>query len=406
MKKVYRKTNPHLFDVAINDIQTALNDECDWLNSIFGRCERLVKEINGQRYFTANWYKKANDYILIAPDEGLGNFCFFVLDEPTDLENYFAGDVTRCNIGFSLIVWCDLRTISTDRGTEGVKEEILNILNGHVHLHSGRMTINKVYERAENVFRGFDYEEIDNQFNMHPFAAFRFEGELMVDTLCMPYVPPTPPVEPQYIRGHITTGANTFTFIIKNQNITVDVDKNGWWQWNVDREITSLYNAFNGYNTIVLDTIELVNIDLSNITSFYCAFAQEGEVTQNYPMRKLDMSRCKGSIKVSPNYIMYRNRTLWYMPNIEVWSGNTIMQGYSRVIATGYIKTNINVSNALYLEMTDVLSLINHAESNVTYTLNPNTYNLCKQGGIWYNNIQAAIDAKAAQGFTVTLISA
>lgn len=185
MKKVYRKSNPHLFDVAINDIQTALNDECDWLNSIFGRCERLVKEINGQRYYTANWYKKANDYILIAPDEGLGNFCFFVLDEPTDLENYFAGDVTRCNIGFSLIVWCDLRTISTERDTEGVKEEILNILNGHVHLHSGRITINKIYERAENVFRGFDYEEIDNQFMMHPFAAFRFEGELMVDTLCI-----------------------------------------------------------------------------------------------------------------------------------------------------------------------------------------------------------------------------
>lgn len=186
MKIVHRKTNPHLFDVAINEIQTALYNECAWLNNIFGRCERLVKEIKGRKEFTANWYKGGNDYVLIAPDEGLGNFCFFVLDEPTDLETYYAGDVTRCNVGFSLIVWCDLRTIDAGRDTEGVKEEILKILNGHVHLFAGHMTVSKIYERAENVFREFDYDEIDNQFQMHPFAAFRFEGELIVDTLCLP----------------------------------------------------------------------------------------------------------------------------------------------------------------------------------------------------------------------------
>lgn len=185
MKIVHRKPNPHLFDVAINEIQTALYNECAWLNNIFGRCERLVKEINGRKEFTANWYKGGNDYIWIAPDEGLGNFCFFVLDEPTDLETYFAGDVTRCNIGFSLIVWCDLRTINVGRDTEAVKEEILKILNGHVHLFAGRMTVNKIYERAENVFREFDYDEIDNQFMMHPFAAFRYEGELIIDTSCI-----------------------------------------------------------------------------------------------------------------------------------------------------------------------------------------------------------------------------
>lgn len=185
MKTVHRKMNPHLFDVAIDDIQTALYNECSWLNNIFGRCERLVKEINGRKYYTANWYKSGNDYVLIQPDEGLGNFCFFVLDEPTDLETYYAGDVTRCNVGFSLIVWCDLRTINNNRDTEAVKEEILKILNGHTHLHSGRMVVNRIYERAENVFREFDYEEIDNQFMMQPFAAFRFDGELIVDTLCL-----------------------------------------------------------------------------------------------------------------------------------------------------------------------------------------------------------------------------
>ena len=186
MIMIYKKQNPHLFDVPIGEIETNLQSECGWLNSVFGRCERLVKEINGKKFYTANWYVNKNDYVLLQPDDRtLGNFCFFVLDEPTDVEQYYAGDVTRCSIGYSLIVWCDLRTINDSRDTEAVKEQILQALNG-THLHSGRLTVNRVYERAENVFKEFDYDEIDNQFTMHPFAAFRFEGELIVDTLCLP----------------------------------------------------------------------------------------------------------------------------------------------------------------------------------------------------------------------------
>ena len=184
MKTLYKKKQPHLFDFIIGEIEDSLYEHCEWLNSIFGRCERLVKEINGRKVYTANWYKKGNDYTMIAPDEGLGNFCFFVLDEPTDLETYYEGDVTRCKIGFGMILWCDLRTVSAERNTELVKEQILQILNGKTHFRAGRMTVNRIYERDENVFREFDYDEIDNQYLMHPFAAFRFEGELIIDTLC------------------------------------------------------------------------------------------------------------------------------------------------------------------------------------------------------------------------------
>lgn len=469
MKKVYRKSNPHLFDVAINDIQTALNDECDWLNSIFGRCERLVKEINGQRYYTANWYKKANDYILIAPDEGLGNFCFFVLDEPTDLENYFAGDVTRCNIGFSLIVWCDLRTISTERGTEGVKEEILNILNGHVHLHSGRMTINKIYERAENVFRGFDYEEIDNQFNMHPFAAFRFEGELLVDTLCMPIVPPTPPVIEPYIAGHIIDGASTFTFKINNQNVTINVGSDGWWKWEVDREITSMASAFE--NATNLTDLEIYLPSQPTLTSLY-RFLRANTVLPfviNIKIRAFDTSKVKNFESAFENvnildlsfvnqlntnsatniYIMLHaqyaqtldlrnintanitnwteyggiNRTIWYNYGLRILHLGKYLtnpasaaqaQGNWAIGGAGYlslitadkitISTNFKLMNSLIKE--SVLNIINAAAANVTYTLHATIYPKCASGGEWHTDIQSAIDAKAAQGYVVTLISA
>jgi hypothetical protein len=44
--------------------------------------------------------------------------------------------------------------------------------------------VTAVYERAENVYDGFNIDEVDNQFMMAPYAAFRFEGTMMVDEDC------------------------------------------------------------------------------------------------------------------------------------------------------------------------------------------------------------------------------
>ena len=185
-RNIYKKAHPHLFDKLISEIEDSLFENIGWLNNIFGRCERLVKVVDGRNFYSANWYKKGNDYVLLAPDSGLGNFAFFTLNEPTDLETYYQGDNTYCRCGFSLIVWVDVRTINNERDTEAVKEEILKVLNGLTHSRFGRFYINRIWERAENVFRDYDYEEIDNQYLMHPFAGFRYEGELEIQTECLP----------------------------------------------------------------------------------------------------------------------------------------------------------------------------------------------------------------------------
>lgn len=396
MKTVYRKDQPHLFDVPIDEIQTALDNECSWLNTIFGRCERLVKEINGNKYYTANWYKTKNDYMQIAPDEGLGNFCFFVLDEPTDLENYFAGDVTRSTIGFSLIVWCDLRTIGEGRDTEAVKEELLQILNGRTHLRSGRMTINKVYERAENVFREFDYDEIDNQFMMHPFAGFRFEGELIVDTLCDAYIPPTPPVEPPTFEIWVNERIDTFSFVVnENETITIPII-NYYGKWVVDREIRSLKNAF-ASNTWWKE-IKIKDLNLNYSISFFAANC--GASYRHY----IDISECELNT-TDHSHFMANTLTTIYAPKIKS-NLSGFMSGVSNLIATDDVLSNLSIGNCSGMSKEGVLSLINFAARNNTYTLHSTVYNKCASGGEWHTDIQAAIDAKAAQGFTVTLISA
>lgn len=52
--------NPELFDRVIANIQKGLADGLPWLNYSFGRAERLVKSIQGKRYYTPNIYVGGN----------------------------------------------------------------------------------------------------------------------------------------------------------------------------------------------------------------------------------------------------------------------------------------------------------------------------------------------------------
>lgn len=185
MERIPIKENAALFDKVIGYIQTGLASNLSWLNYAFGKAERLVKNYNGKRVYSPNLYVGKNEYELISPDSGIGNYCFFTLDEPQDV-SWEVGDNTYMKAPFSLIVWVDLRTIEQDdvRNTEAIKQDILRTLNGKIWMKEGYFHINRVWEKAENVFKGFTLDEIDNQFLMHPYCGWRFEGEIDCHTEC------------------------------------------------------------------------------------------------------------------------------------------------------------------------------------------------------------------------------
>lgn len=194
---IHTRTNPVLIDGVIAEIQAQMAQKIEWLNNIFGRVERLVKHVNGQTIYSANQYKGGNEYTLIAPDSGLGNFVFFVVDEPETLE-YHRGDRTHYTTPFSVVFWVDMRTIASgeNRNTEAVKQEIVRFLNNELRLRYGRMYVNRIFNRAESIFKGFTLDEIDNQFLMQPFCGWRFEGEIEFYDTCPPKPTPTPTPEP------------------------------------------------------------------------------------------------------------------------------------------------------------------------------------------------------------------
>lgn len=186
MDRIIKKTEPHLFDIAFGYIQDALGKELAWLDHIFPSAERLVKIVNGKKIYSPNIFVEGNEYELITPDaDGIGNYSFFILSEPQTIR-YDVGSRVKMVSPFSLVVWFDTRSISDfadERNMEGIKRDILRAIR-KTWMRSGGFHINKVWTRAENIFKEYTLEEIDNQFLMQPYGGFRFDGEITIEEEC------------------------------------------------------------------------------------------------------------------------------------------------------------------------------------------------------------------------------
>lgn len=187
IERIYKQvTAPKLFDKVIQPIQDGLAS-LSWLDHCFGRAERLVTERDGHRIYSPNVYRGGDDYILLTPDNtDLGNYCFFVMEEPQVIVSDM-GIQQRVRSPYSLIVWVDMRRVGQQddqRNTEAVKEAILKAVR-ETWLKEGAVTMQKIYERAENVFQGFTLDEVDNQFLMSPYWGCRITGEMWVNEDCI-----------------------------------------------------------------------------------------------------------------------------------------------------------------------------------------------------------------------------
>lgn len=188
VERIYKQPErAYLFDRVIQGLQDALG-ALTWLDHIFGRSERLVKMVEGRKYYTPNVYAHNGEYIPLVPDNTmLGNYAFFVLSEPQQV-SVPMGRQNRVKAPFSLIVWVDTRTIDLwsekdSRNTEYIKEQLLKTVQ-RAWLRHGSVSVDRVYQLAENVFDGYTLDEVDNQYLMAPFAGFRLTGEIIVDEEC------------------------------------------------------------------------------------------------------------------------------------------------------------------------------------------------------------------------------
>ena len=178
--------DPVMLDKILLSIQEELINKIGWLDHAFGRAQKLVTERDKKNHFYPAVYIGKMEYLNVLPGEHLGNRTFFYVNDPQVVE-FNARHYNRIESPVSLICWYDLSSIyprGKESNREDVKRQILRVLTNVTIPGNGKLTINKIYEEAENIFSEFSIKEIETQFLMFPFAGVRFEGSLTFTEDC------------------------------------------------------------------------------------------------------------------------------------------------------------------------------------------------------------------------------
>lgn len=204
--KIIEKENPVLLDKVIQDIQKTLSQKLKWLNYAFGRAYKLVEhKSDGSKFIYPAAYIGNSEYASLLPNDNFGNFCWFDIYDPQEIIAA-AQSLPQFVFSGAIVFWFNLDTIFPDADamyTEEIKDEIVQVLTGPGLIkNQGRLTINKIFERFENIYKGYALEKIynnytykgegiqaiDKQFFMHPYAGLRFEFDMITRELCQRYI--------------------------------------------------------------------------------------------------------------------------------------------------------------------------------------------------------------------------
>lgn len=199
------KDNPVLLDKVLQDMQKVLMDKLPWLNQAFGRAYKLVEHrTDGNKFVYPAAYIGNAEYISLLPNDEIGNFSWFDIYDPQKITQVVQA-MPQYSFSGALIFWYDLSSIYEDSEvlyTEDVKDEIIRVLTTPgIISTTGKLAINEIYERFENIYKGYSLEKvynnftykgegiqaIDKQFFMYPYAGLRIEFTLTTRELCQRY---------------------------------------------------------------------------------------------------------------------------------------------------------------------------------------------------------------------------
>ena len=190
------KEDPVLLDKILQDMQKSLMNRLKWLNYAFGRAYKFTYPA---------MYNGNGEYVSLLPNDNFGNFSWFDIYDPQKITEVVQS-LPQYTFSGAIIFWYDLSSIYEDETvmhTEEVKDEIMRALTTPgLITTTGKLVINDIYERFENIYKGYSIEkiynnytykgegiqDIDKQFFMYPYAGIRIEFTLTTRELCQRYI--------------------------------------------------------------------------------------------------------------------------------------------------------------------------------------------------------------------------
>lgn len=200
------KEDPVLLDKILQDMQKSLMNRLKWLNCAFGRAYKLVEHRpDGNKFIYPAMYNGNGEYVSLLPNDNFGNFSWFDIYDPQKITEVVQS-LPQYTFSGAIIFWYDISSIYEDETvmhTEEVKDEIMRVLTTPgLITTTGKLVINDIYERFENIYKGYSIEkiynnytykgegiqDIDKQFFMYPYAGIRIEFTLTTRELCQRYI--------------------------------------------------------------------------------------------------------------------------------------------------------------------------------------------------------------------------
>ena len=193
------KDAPRLMEAVVQEVQVQLGAGLQWLTHVFGKAEKVGRDYNQLRqyyqkhehreaFYLPSVYVGGGKYECIVPDrKDWGNYAFFYLGKPTEVKGWRKVKPyydLACDV--NLVIWLDTRDIEAedDRNLESIKSQVLQVL-GAMQLTTGRVEWERIYEQDKGVFEEYSVYEMDNQYIMWPYAAFRFKGRAQCNSGCI-----------------------------------------------------------------------------------------------------------------------------------------------------------------------------------------------------------------------------
>lgn len=184
--------SPQLLDVAAMELKDKLS-AIDWLTTFYGIAERRSRSkgrnnILSRPLYDDNYpavYKGDNDYVDLFPDDSKGNFAYLDIDEDQNI-TYRSGTIASVKATGKIVFWWDFRKCYDDhesRSVEHVKHDIIAALNTNYKVLRN-FDVTGLTTKVQDVYKGYNHKEINNQFAMRPYGAIAVNISFQVDQGC------------------------------------------------------------------------------------------------------------------------------------------------------------------------------------------------------------------------------
>lgn len=181
MSKIHLVENPVSVEAVIEDLQNVLKKEVDWLDNIFPLSTKIMLRENKLDRYLPVYLPENGNHINLLPQRELGNYCFFTLDTPENILYQNGGFyMIKCNV--SIVVHLNLNNVGVR--LEQVKREFTRILSYRSWLTSGSFELKNVFDRHEEIWKGYTLSEVENQHKMYPYNSIRLSGTLLTKAEC------------------------------------------------------------------------------------------------------------------------------------------------------------------------------------------------------------------------------